>query len=113
MPDFLALEFFVDDTGTFDLTSSGVNDNFQTCGQCVLVYSDVLLNEADRFYFQSAGTITVDSEPGPFSGGLNATLTDVRLREVTINEYTYLSEPVPEGGCLLLDGPLDIDIVAD
>ncbi|MBX3128259.1 MAG: hypothetical protein KF718_16160 [Polyangiaceae bacterium] len=111
LPDRVSLQLYTNATGTFPL-GTGVNANYQSCEQCVLVLED--LNEttqsAGKLYYQKSGTITVDSfYPPLISGGVKATLTNVTLEEVTIDGFTYVSTPVAGGGCLHI-ASLDVHV---
>lgn len=109
--EVMNLELFSDETGSFDL-SAAPNDNYATCDQCVRVMADVSTSSL-REFFQESGTVTLDGSVGPFSGGILATLEDVRLVEVDIDmNGDYHSTPVVGGDCLLLSGPVVVDIPA-
>ncbi|PIE05842.1 MAG: hypothetical protein CSA75_02645 [Sorangium cellulosum] len=114
LPDLPQLEFYSNESGTFDLTSTGLNNNFATCMQCVRVFADVDFdsNTFAKQFFQSNGTMVIDPSATPFSIGLNATITDLELVEVTIDSDTYTSTPVPNGACLIVNGPVQIDVPA-
>lgn len=92
--DFLRLEFYASDTGTFDL-GSGNNANYSSCVQCVLAYVD---EGSGPFFFQTAGSLLVNGDPT--NSVLDAEISDVTLVEVTIDPITYASTPVPDGLCL-------------
>jgi hypothetical protein len=112
LPDRFQLAFYSGATGLFDLASAGVNDNYQTCLQCLRVMED--LDAADflqRWYFQVAGTIEIENVSNPMSGEVHATLEDVVLVEVGIDPKTWMSTPLEDGQCLRLDSPLEIDVV--
>jgi hypothetical protein len=74
------------------------------------VLADVTQSAVGKFFFQSKGMITVDASAGPTSGGLKATLTGVELIEVTIDENTAKSTPVPNGACLALPASFELYI---
>lgn len=80
-------------TGTFDLTQNG-DDNYQTCSRCLLAYADGNL----KTFYQSEGTLTIAAGSKPLGGTLDATLTNVKLVEVTMDGE--VSTPVPNGACL-------------
>ena len=100
-------------TGTFDLGSATVNDNFATCGQCFRAFEDIDpdTGAANKVYFQSAGTMVVDATADPTNGLLLATLSGVTLVEVTVDADTLVSTPVVGGGCLAVTGPITIQSV--
>jgi hypothetical protein len=85
-------------TGTFDLTENG-DENYATCSRCILVIADP---DGDRtVFYPSQGTLVIDSDSMPLAGTIDATVTNLKLVEVTIaNDYT--STPVPGGACLTL-----------
>lgn len=86
-----------DYVGTFPL-GEGMDDNFGGCARCVVAFFGTML---DRGYFASEGTLELREDP--FSQKLDATLTDVRLVEVTIEADAtgaLVSTPVPGGACL-------------
>ncbi|MGM0577900.1 MAG: hypothetical protein ACQEXJ_19395 [Myxococcota bacterium] len=107
VPDVLQLEFYSDETGTFDLASAA-NDNYAYCEQCVRVLVDVDQdgNVASQL-FQAAGTITVGSPPQ--SGPTTVTLEGVVLEEVTIESETFQSTPVPDGTCYEVPTPTTLE----
>jgi len=92
--DFLRLEFYAPDTGTFDL-GSGNNANYSSCLQCVLAFVD---EGSGPLFFQAAGSLSVNGDPT--NSVLDAELSDVTLMEVTIDPETYVSTLVPGGDCL-------------
>lgn len=81
-------------TGTFDLTMNG-DDNYATCSRCLRVIDD-----EDTLYFQSQGTLVIDAASEQLTGFLSASVTNLRLVEVTIDTTTFESTPVPGGACL-------------
>lgn len=80
-------------TGAFDLTQNG-DDNYQTCSRCLLAYAD----GNQKTFFPSEGTLTIAAGSKPLGGTIDATLTNVKLVEVTLNGE--VSTPVPNGACL-------------
>lgn len=91
-------------TGSFDLTMNG-DDNFATCSRCLLV------GDGDRSYFQSQGTLVIESDSQQLTGYLNASVTGLRLVEVTIDPDTAASTPVPNGACLeIASADLDVGV---
>lgn len=84
---------------TYDLTSS-INNNYETCEQCVLVY------EGDKTYYQSAGTLTIDafnSDDDRMDLESAGRLNSITLVEVTIDDTTWQSTPVDGGACLEIE----------
>ena len=100
----MLVQFMTSDTGTFDLTSVGVNDNYASREQCVLVHGDQTDTGSTKRYYPIAGTMDV-AAGDPKSGTVSFTLTDVRLVEVTVDVGgTWSSTPVEGGDCLELSG---------
>ncbi|MGC4119568.1 MAG: hypothetical protein QM765_34355 [Myxococcales bacterium] len=92
--------------GTFDLASA-VNGTFQTCEQCLLVGADLVDGVGDPLFFPQSGTLQVD-RVSLMNGALKATLKDVRLVQVVIDDS---STKVVEGGaCFQLAGSTTIDV---
>ncbi len=110
--DMFEIEFYEpnggDQTGMFDL-SQAPNDNYETCGQCVLAIADY---DATRtIFYASQGTIDIDPASLPQGGKVDMTFTDVTLVEVTIDTVTLVSTPVPNGLCLhLASASFSIDL---
>lgn len=107
--DLISVQFYSTSSGTFSLTSS-TNANFKSCEQCVVAFIDVNQSgtPAKRLY-QQAGSIQVQSSPALSSGGVNATLTGLRLIEVTIAS-DYTSTPVPNGMCVDFPSPVTVQV---
>jgi len=100
-PDTISFEFYTLSSpalvaGTFDL-ASGLNSNYATCDQCVLVFRDQGITW--QTFFQTAGTLTVDPATIPGSDPITMTWQNVNLIEVTIDQNTFESTPVPNGDC--------------
>lgn len=96
-PDVLQFEFLGDTTGVVDL-SLPPNENYGTCEDCVVVFQDSGPNEVT--YFLTQGSIDIDPASVPSNGDVSFTATNIRLVEVTIDDLTFESTPVPGGGCL-------------
>lgn len=73
-------------TGTFTL--SGDDLNLNTCGLCLSITADIGMNGPTKFYFATAGSVTLTSTQPPAG-----TLSNVMLQEITSN-----GAAVP-GGC--------------
>lgn len=102
-PDRVELQIFgsgYNATGTFDLAAGG-NENFETCTHCVLLIQDEGGGDGvQKFFFQSAGTLTVGpSTPAGPSPVLDVSFSGLRVEEVTIDDLTQVSTPVPGGDC--------------
>lgn len=81
----------------YDLAAGG-NDNFATCVQCLLLGEDWDGSSFTKFYYPSAGTLSVTN-----SGGSDyLTLDTVTLVEVTIDDITDESTPVVGGSCITI-----------
>jgi hypothetical protein len=86
-----------DETGTFDLSQNG-DDNYKTCARCILAVEDP---GADRtLYYVSEGTLVIDAASTQLTGNIDATVTNLKLIEVTIDDQDLTSTPVPNGKCL-------------
>lgn len=111
-PDAVVLEFYTNDTGTFDLSKNG-NDNYATCDQCVRVVQDI--DPADptktKHFFQLAGTMVIDATTPPQEGLLNVELDDLELVEVKIFA-DYHTEAVDNGGCFTHPGAVHLETAA-
>jgi hypothetical protein len=107
--NFLTMEFYSPDVGTFDLGSGG-NANYASCLQCIIAY----VEGSGPAFFQSAGTLKVSKDPT--SSALDAELVDVTLVQVTIDYVTFESTPIPGGDCLQISSAhllTDSQIFAD
>jgi hypothetical protein len=98
--DFLWLEMYGGDfggsaIGTFDLTKNG-DENYSTCARCFLAIQDL---DQRKVLFQTAGLLTIQADSDAFSGKIDATVTGLTLREVTIDD-SFVSTLVPDGACL-------------
>lgn len=99
LPDTIYFEFYSPATGTFDL-GSGNNANYQTCLQCILVYQDLFAGIEQKIFFQTGGSITIDSNTIPgIAANVGLSWSNVTLAEVTINPDTFVSTLVPNGDC--------------
>jgi len=81
-------------TGTFDLTQNG-DDNYETCTRCILAYAD----GNQKVFYQSEGTLQFAPGSKQLGGTIDATITNLKLVEVTI-DGDAVSTPVPNGACL-------------
>ncbi len=93
----ISIEFYEETLiGSYDLTSS-LNNNYEYCEQCVLVYEPLDENWNNfKVYFQTAGTLEIIAGEGTSGEGV---LTTITLREVTIEDEVFTSTLVPNGGC--------------
>jgi hypothetical protein len=108
LPDIISFEFYSLNnplaSGTFDL-ASGINSNYETCDQCLLVYSDIdVLGSGvpQKTFFQTGGTLVVDAMTPPGSDPITMSWQNVTLAEVTIDPNTFHSTLVPNGECFTI-----------
>jgi hypothetical protein len=84
-------------TGTFDL-ASGVDTNYATCASCLLGYGDTSSGGAGDPYFQTGGTLTINSlDAGATSGTITGTVSGLTLTHVSIATSTFQSTPLGDG----------------
>jgi hypothetical protein len=95
--DVLVFEFIGASTGT-NVLGSGDNANYATCTACVGAFEGA--TSAERSYFADSGFLILDEDP--LGGRLLGRLQNVRLVEVTIDEASFTSTPVPGGACLTI-----------
>jgi len=101
--DFVQIEFYKDQTGTFDLAGAS-NRNYATCNQCVRLVVD-----GRRELFQQRGDLVVGEVSVPLGdpeteGFVDLMLSGVVLEEVVIDEE-FNSMPIDGGACVrLVDG---------
>ncbi|HRZ79507.1 MAG TPA: hypothetical protein P5044_05850 [bacterium] len=100
--DFISIQFYKEDyseitelvPGTYNL-AEGLNANYGTCLECVLIYED--FDGEAKTYFQQSGTLTISEIK---AGTIESKGTiSAKLIEVTINSEDYSSTPVEGGGC--------------
>jgi hypothetical protein len=90
--------------GSFPLTGDDANRG--TCAHCIAAYTGT---DMSRGFFAESGTLQLDTDP--YTLRLDATLTDVRLVEVTIEADAtgaIHSVPVPGGRCIEIPS-LEVD----
>lgn len=73
---------------------TGPDLNYGTCGLCLrlLTYPNGE-EESLRHYYVTGGTITVSE----VEGGMTGTASNLTFEEVTLNETTFYTTPVPDG----------------
>ncbi len=85
--------------------AEGLNGNYQTCEQCLLVLQDFEDGTASKTYFQSAGTLNIDEmvlwPSGLMKSQSRGIMKNVMLEEVTIND-SKISTPVQNGSCIVI-----------
>lgn len=104
LEDFVYVQFYKEDyseitelvPGTYDL-AQGLNGNYGTCLECVLLYEDWDGSGFAKTYFQQSGTLTITEIK---SGTIESKGTvSAKLVEVTIDSENFTSTPVEGGGC--------------
>ena len=84
--------------GTFDL-GMGDQNNFATCALCFLAFEADAQGNITKTFFQSAGSITLTEDPFD-RRRMVGTVSNLAMVEVTIDQTTFASTPVPGGECL-------------
>lgn len=74
-------------------------NNYATCGTCLLLYSGIDESQfsIEKIFFQRLGTLSISTLEPQVDGSFVAEV-DATLEEVTIDEFSFESTPVP-GGC--------------
>ena len=87
--------------GTYDLGSE-INSTFETCTECVFVFSDYVEedDEYSKIYYQKSGSLTIDKVDD--YNNIVGTITAV-LAEATINDETLETLFVENGACLKIE----------
>jgi hypothetical protein len=97
-PDTIYFEFYSPATGTVDL-GSGLNSNYETCLQCILVRQDSG-SLSSKWFFQTGGMLTIDAGTVPgIATNVGLSWSNVTLAEVTIDPITFASTLVQGGVC--------------
>jgi len=103
--DFVQIEFYKDEVGTFDLASTA-NQNYSTCKQCFR-----LIVDGRTKLFQRSGSLVVSPASIPLGdpetdGYVDLQTSSIVLGEVVIDEE-FNSMALPNGACVeLVDGQL-------
>jgi hypothetical protein len=101
-PDIIDLELikgfgvFTANIVTGDFTLSGAELNYETCGLCPRLFTDIDAGtgmSTTEQYYASAGEINITS----INPNLTGTFTGLQFEEVTIDATTFHSTPVPDG----------------
>ncbi len=87
--------------GTFNL-GAGIETNFSSCAHCVLVFSLDTEGGTSKTFFQQSGTLNLTDVDDPLTADAAASMTNLKLVEVTIDPNTFASTPVPGGACLTM-----------
>jgi len=95
-------------TGAIDLSAAPQN-NYADCGVCFLVRTATQAGLGPSF-FQESGTVTFTEDPIT-ARRLNVTVSNLTLREATIDSATFESTFVPNGECVVLNGTFNEDNV--
>lgn len=82
--------------GAFDF-SEPPDNNGLTCERCLFAGVDPTTL---RLFYPASGTLTIDPSSSAMTGRLVGTMTDVTLIEVTVDEATFETTPVPGGKCM-------------
>jgi len=94
----LSLEFYPDYGGAFGSQSTRFdNSNYADCGTCLVAYEDCVGGSCVRAYLAVAGTVDVSQWGSSTGDFFAASLTDVELVEVTIDNTTWKSTIVSGG----------------
>jgi len=89
--------------GTYDLQLNG-NHNYETCGLCPLLMANTNASTGpEKLFYADTGTVEITSIGG-IGSVFAATMHNVIFREVTIDESTAISTPVPGGETWCFDG---------
>lgn len=94
-------------TGTFDI--SGTQTDYNTCGTCVSVWANVEGGNAEMVYLAQAGTLTITSVEGQFTGSFSASggsSTFVGYRPTSDTSSEEVPECTLTGGNVSWDSPI-------
>jgi hypothetical protein len=101
MPTIIQYEFYggIESSlsGTFDL-HAGMQANYATCAICVRAFEVDDQGQVTHQYFQSGGSVTLTEDPLT-NTHMIASFSNLQLEEVTVDQNTYTSTPVPGGAC--------------
>lgn len=104
--DALAIELYTSGSytgattvGTYPLEGH----DYASCSNCVLVRAGCSGSTCAKTFFADVGSLVITQWDGP-GGRFKANLVGVTAREVTIDENTFASTPVPGGETWCLDG---------
>jgi len=89
----------VENNKIYDL-GKGVNTDFSTCDQCIIIYDT--RGNTQKDFFQVSGSIKM--EAGSIASGKSkGEVMSAKLIEVTINESTFEVTPVKDGRCIEIE----------
>jgi hypothetical protein len=83
-------------SGSFDL-AMGNQANFKSCAVCVQAFGVNAMNQLEKNYFQTAGTVSLTQDPYSTKHVIGS-ITGLQLEEVDIAD-DYTSTPVAGGAC--------------
>ncbi len=94
----LILEFYESSpAGDYNLASEGLNDNYKTCKQCVLLQNN------EKYYYPKEGSLKIISGDA-FTGKSSGSILLAELVEVTLDENNgYKSTVVENGSCIKIE----------
>jgi hypothetical protein len=89
--------------GDFDLRAAGETD-YATCHHCVVAFEGAdNARDAKKVYFQTAGTMSVETVTNPPTKSSKGSLKDVKLHEVSVESLDEAKvKSVPNGSCFTI-----------
>jgi len=95
---YFSVEFFeTTPVGDYDLMSVGVNDNYETCKQCVLVYDYRAGDKNELYFLHTSGTLKVDSGDAYLENS-RGSISSVKLQEVVMDWDNGSRSSLVDGG---------------
>ena len=91
---------------------SGAESNYETCGACVLIYTDLDPDAGfmeDSVYMATGGTINLMT----LTPNIKGTLSNVTFTHVTIDADTFHSTPVGDCESVLMSMAFDFPVTTD
>jgi hypothetical protein len=90
---------------------TGAEVNYETCGACVLIYTDVDPDSGmeDSVYMATGGTLNLMG----VTPNIRGTLSNVTFTHVTIDADTYASTPVGDCDATLTSLEFNIPVITD
>jgi hypothetical protein len=79
--------------GTYSLNGS----NYATCGLCLLLFKNCGTQECEKTYYADVGDVELTALGSGLGSTFSGILHDVEFKEVTIDDQTFESTPVPGG----------------
>ena len=106
---FISVEFYdigsgspLTGVGIYPIGSNAADRNYETCSTCIIIYADCGAESCDKLFFATGGTIEVTAIDQA-AGTITAELKDIVAVEVTIDQQTFRSTPVPNGEGYCID----------